>query len=208
MKTIIFDMDGTIIDSSYAIVEGINNIRLTLGLSPLDLETIMYVVNDPALNWAQELYEVEAVTPEITAQFEVLFKSLHSEHSYLYDGIEELLFTCKEQGCELAIATNAPDYAAQAILKKFNLDDLFFSVIGANQVRLPKPHPEMLLKIKEAGRYEEVWMVGDSEKDRQAAHNARINYLHVNWGFGKVKDHEHHVFSPKEALVKLLGNFT
>lgn len=207
MKTIIFDMDGTIIDSSYAIVEGINSIRKTLGLSPLTFETIMQVVNDPAVNWAKELYEVDEVTPEIFDQFEVLFKSLHIEHSILYDGMKELLLTCKQHGCELAIATNAPDYAAHAILKKFGLDELFFSVMGANQVSLPKPHPEMLLKIKEAGQYDEVWMVGDSEKDRQAAHNAQVNYLHVNWGFGEVDNHDHHVHSPKEALVKLLPNF-
>ena len=204
MKTIIFDMDGTILDSSYAIVEGINSIRKSLGLEVLDLVSIMRIVNDPCVNWAQELYEMEQVTPAITQRFEILFKSLHVEHSFLYDGIKELLFTCKEAGCHVALATNAPDFAAHGIIKKFGLENVFAQVIGANQVAYPKPHPEMLLRIKESQDFDEVWMVGDSEKDRQAALNANVRYLHVNWGFGEVAMNEHYANTPQEALVKLL----
>jgi phosphoglycolate phosphatase len=184
LKNIIFDMDGTLINSGGLIVNTINHVRENIGLKPMQSDVILRHVNDPHVNPAMFFYETEDFTP---AQTE-LFEEYYDKHFYvdleLYDGIDKLLDTLKDDYW-LSIATNANDYVAKKMLEHLEIDIYFETIIGANNVAKPKPSPDMVTKIIEEHSLQKshTVLIGDSPKDAMAASSAGIESILVNWGF-------------------------
>ena len=170
MKTVIFDMDGTLLDSSRAIEISVNNTRRELyGLAPLQKNFIVHTINDPSKNAFLEFYgKTEASTEEL-AFFEKEFVSNYRDFAMLYDGIEDLLHSCKKAGFFLAVASNAPSYTLSAILEKTGVRRLFDLVVGADEQMPSKPNPAMLLHVIARSPHKNAIFLGDSKKDELAA---------------------------------------
>jgi len=185
-KLIIFDMDGTLVNSGDVISNTINYVRTNLGLDPMPKDKLLININNPDINSSEFFYGTTAFTDEQTELFgEYYDKNCISDIS-LYDGIKELLEELSKYFV-LSIATNASVEFAKKMIKHLDIDHHFNYIIGANEVTTPKPHPEMLLNTLESLKIEikDSILVGDSNKDKNAAEACQMDYLLVNWGFTK-----------------------
>ena len=170
MKTVIFDMDGTLLDSSRAIEISVNNTRRELyGLAPIQRDFIVRTINDPSKNAFLEFYGKTKASAEELAFFEKEFVKNYHEFAVLYDGIDRLLRHCKRSGYFVALASNAPAYTLQEILRKTGSRELFDLVVGADEHTPSKPDPAMLLRTIALSPHKKAIFLGDSKKDELAA---------------------------------------
>ena len=203
MKLVMFDMDGTLVDSSNAIVNTINYVRVNIGLEPLGKSHILEYINDPDINSAEFFYGTKHFTDEQTHLFEDYYNKNCLNDIYLYDGIRELIENLNKN-CKLAVATNASSIFAKRMLSHLDLHHHFDLLVGYNDVTNPKPHPEMVHKIlnKLDTAKDKAILIGDSKKDTQAASRAGIDSILVNWGF---TDHEDdHALETVQELTNIL----
>ena len=184
MKMLLFDMDGTLINSGAMIANTINYVRKNIGLKPMSKDHILENVNDPNVNSAEFFYGTKHFTDEQS----VLFENYYHEHCLtdleIYDGIKELLEDLKSD-FSFTVATNANSEFANKMLNHLELGHYFESIVGYNDVQKPKPHPEMIYKILDQHNIlkHNAQLIGDSHKDIQAANKAGIDSVLVNWGF-------------------------
>ena len=203
-KLVIFDMDGTLVDSSLTIVNAINYVRSKLDLAPLEEELILTKVNDPKLNPALFFYETESFSEEQEHWFSEYYTNNHEKELRLYDGIETFLENLKEQGYILAVATNAYRGSTLESLGHLNILDYFSSIACYDDVGRGKPAPDMLEKNLEETKIavENAIFIGDSERDLMAANTMKMNYIMINWGFSDYEDAIHSVEKLKEKILE------
>lgn len=183
MINVIFDMDGTLINSANAISSAVNEIRAEFKLAPLENDFIMHTINTPGKDWAKILYDIDDFEHSgFKEGFEQYFVKHYQKSVILYEGVLEILEALKSQTCYLAIATNAPQGSLSAILKKHNILPYFSKILGVSLGIEPKPNPMMLKLIIDEAPFEKSIFVGDSAKDKEAAKNANIPYIHAKWG--------------------------
>lgn len=199
MKNLImFDMDGTLIDSSNAISNTINYVRENLGFERLEKAYMLEKVNDPSINSAEFFYGTKEFTDEQTVLFEEYYNKNCLKDLELYDGIAKLIDDLKND-FTLAVATNANSDYARKMLDHVGLEKYFSSVLGYNSVKNPKPHPEMVNKILDTHSVKSIdaQLIGDSHKDIMAATKAGVDSVLVNWGFS---NHEEDAIETIEQL--------
>jgi len=187
---IIFDLDGTLVDSGDNISAAINHTRASFGLLPLDRAFVLDNINRDDINAADVFYGTKSFTEEQRGIFEPYYYEICSENVRLYDKIDFFLDEFRTNGFKMAVATNGKTEFAKKILDSLGISGYFDAIIGADRVALPKPNPEMLLKaLDEVGANGDanVIMVGDSIKDVKAAKAIKIPSVVVEWGFGEDK---------------------
>lgn len=203
MKMIIFDMDGTLINSGCAIANTVNYVRKNLGLSAFEKSYILENINDINVNSAEFFYE----TKEFTLQQKILFEDYYNKNCLndlvLYEGIKDLLDKLKDDFI-LTVATNANSIYAKKMLSHLKIEKYFSSILGYNDVNKPKPNPDMINKILETHKIEKknAQLVGDSNKDIVAAKNAGIDSILVNWGFSNHKENAIETIRELEEKIK------
>jgi len=205
-KLIIFDMDGTLVDSSLTIANAINTVRKKLSLEPMDEDDILSKVNDPNINPALYFYESKAFTPEHEEWFTDYYHKHHQEELRLYQGTKELLVELKERGYKLAIATNAYRISTLQSLEHLDILHYFDSIACYDDVKKGKPHPFMLYKILDELNIsnQDSLFVGDGHRDELASKAANIDYLMVNWGFSDHKENVIHTIAElRERILEL-----
>ena len=183
IKSIIWDMDGTLVNSGAMISNTINYVRENIGLEKLEKKLILEQVNNPNINSSEYFYGTTYFTDQQTKLFEEYYNENCIKDIELYDGIKHLLE--KHNNITMHIATNAHDNFAHKILDHLNIKNYFVNIIGANNVSKPKPDPEMIHKVIKECKYDyhNYILIGDSQKDILAAQNAGIESILVNWGF-------------------------
>jgi phosphoglycolate phosphatase len=207
---VIFDMDGTLIDSSRTIANSINHVRQNMGLSPMSHEQIISKVNDHSISPAAYFYEVDAFEPIHEQWFNEYYTQNHATELALYPGIYALLQWLHERGIKIALATNAYRISALESVRHFGIEPFFDAVACADDVRRGKPYPDMLFKILEVldKTNEEAIFVGDGPRDEDASEAAYIDYLMVDWGFtehGRDKSVIGSVAELQERLAEVLS---
>ncbi|MFP4332038.1 MAG: HAD family hydrolase [Campylobacterales bacterium] len=185
-RTIIFDLDGTIVNTGVPIANTINYVRREFDLSPLPKELILEKINCPRTDSPMFFYEVPSFTEHHIELFETYYSKACIEEIELYEGIGEFLESV-QSSANLAVATNASSLFAKKILRSQDIDNRFGFIIGADMVENPKPDPEMLHRVLEhfCEEKESCVFIGDSQKDQLAALSAGISYIMVEWGFSR-----------------------
>ena len=204
MTAVIFDMDGTLINSANAICEAVNEIRKDLNLEPLPHAFIVQTINTPGKDWAKILYNIENFSHSSFKEgFERYFVKHYKQSVVLYDGVLSVLQWLKARNAYLAIATNAPQASLNAVLERHGILPFFDKVLGISLGIEPKPHPMMLdlirdevralcadendggfnrAELKSGSVLKNCIFVGDSLKDKEAAKNAKMPFLWAKWG--------------------------
>lgn len=180
---IIFDFDGTLIDSYEPIAESLNRVRMAVDKPPLPLEEVKAMVG----HGLEHLIE-KAVGPADIAGGVRLFRESYAaicqSRTTILPQVRETVEELDRRGYQMAIATNKPSYFARDILRTLEIDHLFAEVLGPNDVERPKPDPEMLeIIMSRLGLgAEEVVYVGDMLLDIEAARNAGVSVYAVPTG--------------------------
>jgi len=208
-KIVIFDMDGTLIDSKKDITISVNYVRkMNHNLPPLGEDFIVDVINREVRNLAQLFYNTPIYEERDKKIFEKHYKEQCIENPYLYDGVKDILHILKDNNVKLSVATNAPTPFAKTMLEHLHVKNLFDLVIGADKVENSKPNPEMIHKILDYYNYntnqDSAWMVGDNVKDMKSAKNAGIKEVFAAWGFSTFSTYPVIVKHPKEILSIVL----
>ena len=207
IKGILFDMDGTLINSGYAIANTVNYVRENLGLETLERDFILENINDINVNNAEFFYNRKVFTPEIKELFEDYYSKNCLVDLHIYDGIKKLLDNFKSD-FKYCIATNANSEYARKMLNHLEIENYFSSIVGYNDVEKPKPNPDMvnILLDKYSIKKQNAQLVGDSNKDIMAATNAGIEGILVNWGFSNYNDALNSVEELEKKIIEKFYN--
>jgi len=202
-ELIIFDMDGTLVNSSITIANAINFVRKNLGFEPMDSRDILQKVNDHTLNPAKVFYHAEHFDKDHERWFSQYYSRNHDKELLLYDGIYELLQMLKNSGYRLAIATNAYRVSALESLTYLGIIDIFDSVVCCDDVPQGKPAPDMLFKIVDDldVSVEKSLFIGDGPRDEVASKHADMDYIMVDWGFTEHEDALRDVRTLRETIL-------
>lgn len=187
---VIFDLDGTLIDSAAQIHDTTNRVLGGLGLPSTDRATVQSFVGNglPALVERLLAFHHQDLPPEaraaLIAGFEADYSARHSLTT-LYPGASEALTHLKSQGAALGICTNKPIAPTRAILTHLGLAPLFQAILGGDSLPIRKPDPEHLRATARALGRARVIFVGDSEVDAATAQAAALPFLLYTEGYRK-----------------------
>ena len=188
MNLVIFDLDGTLIDSSIDLANSVNATRAHLGLPPIENELVYSYVGNGAPVLIRKALGPE-YSEKVVEDALLFFLGYYREHmldnTVLYPGVREALERFRAAGIPMAVLTNKPVRFSEAIVDGLGLASHFIRVYGGNSFDFKKPHPVGVEKLmSESGaRREKTVMVGDSGVDVQTARNAKITACGVTWGF-------------------------
>ena len=206
---LIFDLDGTLVDSRADLAAAINHVRGEFGLTPLPLETISGFVGNGARKLVERSFDGTGVDiDEAMRLYQAFYASHYAVHTTCYPGVEEGLERLAAYGHKLALLTNKPGDPSREILRHFGLKRFFVSVVGGGDVARLKPEPDGVFQCLEAAGVpaSNAWMVGDHYTDLAVAKNAGIKSAFVRYGFGEARGFE--ATECFEAFSDLVAFFT
>jgi phosphoglycolate phosphatase len=187
LRLLIFDLDGTLIDSKLDLALSVNAVRESLGLAPLDQEEIASYVGHGVTNLIRRALG-DFATPENTEKGLALFLNYYRrhllDHTVAYPGVREALEALHRR--TLAVLTNKPVVFSREILSGLGLLGYFSWVYGGNSFERKKPDPMGVAKLMaEAGATSaQTLLIGDSDTDVLTGRNAGVWTCGVTYGFG------------------------
>ncbi len=194
-RVVLFDLDGTLLDSAQDLLAAANRVRERRDMPPMLLEELrphvskgsraMLAAAFPHVDVAQR----EAWIPE----FLDLYQREIGRHCVLFDGVAEMLAALEADGAHWGIVTNKPEYLARDILPHLGWEERCAVLIGGDTLAEKKPHPLPLQVAAQrvgAGIVDCVY-VGDDERDIQAARAAGLRSVVALWGYRPAEDDPH-----------------
>lgn len=208
MSLLIFDLDGTLIDSKLDLANSVNAARVHMGMQPIEHDTVYSYVGNGApvlIRKAMGANATDAQIEEALAYFLGYYREHMLEHTRLYPGVRDALDELKARGFPMAVLTNKPVRFSRDLVTGLGLKDHFFQVYGGNSFEQKKPHPMGVEELlKESGTQRDTaWMIGDSAVDIKTARNARIKACGVTYGFQPESLQE----DPPDLLLDSLADF-
>lgn len=185
---IIFDLDGTLVDSKLDLAHSVNATRKQFGLAPMENDLVYSYVGNGAPVLIRKAMGPDCSEEEIRKALEY-FLAYYREHmldyTRLYPGVQESLDRLKDAGICLSVLTNKPVRISRDILAGLGVADHFFRVYGGNSFEQKKPDPMgVYALLAESGvPKEQALIVGDSAVDVLTARNAGIAVCGVTYGF-------------------------
>lgn len=208
-KIVIFDMDGTLINSSRDITLSINHVRLMCySLPPLMEQFVIDSINAHDRNLASLFYHTDVYEDTAKELFESHYYDQCIQNVHAYADIIDTLTHLSNHGCLLSVATNAPSIFAKRMLTHLGIAEYFSCIIGADNVEQPKPNPQMIEVILDYHGYDaysdQAWMIGDNSKDMQAAKSANVGTIFAAWGFSDRGEGDYIAYTPLEIKSIIL----
>lgn len=188
-KGIIFDLDGTLVDSLEDIAESMNKVLISCGFGSHDLQAYKYFIGNGIKNLVREALPNESREEKLVS---MCFDSMMEEYrgrctvkTRPYDGVSELLEELSTQNIRLAVFSNKVDELTKKVVSTFFPTTNFEVVIGARPDRPRKPSPEGAFLISERLRISpsELLYLGDTGVDMQTATHAKMYAVGALWGY-------------------------
>jgi phosphoglycolate phosphatase len=183
---LIFDLDGTLVDSKQDLTASVNHVRSTYHLPELTEYEISTFIGDGAQMLIQRALGADAAPADVHSGLQ-LFLSYYREHmldrSKLYPGVGETLGRLGD--FQLAVLTNKPIRFSRTMLEGLGILHRFAAVYGGNSFERKKPDPVGILQIltDTNGHVDNTWMIGDSAVDVLTGRNAGVRTCGVSWGY-------------------------
>jgi phosphoglycolate phosphatase len=187
-RTLVFDLDGTLVDSARDLAEAASELLDSYGGPPLGVETVVTMVGEGAPVLVQRALShggLDPKTPGALERFLSIYDRRLLEHTAPYEGMVEVLAMLTRFG-RLAVLTNKPRRSSEAILEQLGLRGFFAEVIGGDGPHPRKPDPAGLQALLSATHGLGV-MIGDSPADADTARAAACPFVLAAYGFGVVK---------------------
>lgn len=190
-RAIIFDLDGTLVDSAPDIAEAINAGFGPLGVPPFPIEDVKTMIGggaQVAISRAAKLAKL-ALDPEteagVLARFMEVYARASAEGRGLYPSVHDVLSGLRNKGVGLALCTNKAEHITHITLEALGIAGYFTAVVAARNDLPKKPHPAMLLKALEPFRIaaRDAVMVGDSHADVEGGRAAGCRVIAVSYGY-------------------------
>ena len=205
--TILFDLDGTIVDTAPDLMAAHNHVMKKFGHQQKKLSDIKSLAGRGAWVMMQKSFK-EKVQDEklkkiMVSEFINFYGKNISNLSKPMEGIEDFLNWAKQKNISMAVCRNKQENLAVDLLKKLKMIDYFEFIAGSDTFEFNKPDPRHLTNVVEIikGDIKKTIMVGDSEVDAQSAENAKVPFILVEDGYTeKNKDEIKHNESIKNFV--------
>lgn len=190
-NTIVFDLDGTLIDSLPAIHIALNQVLAEENILTIEREQVKELVGFGAKWMVSQIHKnigrpiTQKKLRELMALYLDSYMQNSAEFTHVYDGVYEVLTELNTAGVKMGICTNKPGVTTRPVLESLDLDHFFRAIISEDDVEQRKPHAQHVLETIKAvkGNISSSVFVGDSETDMLAAHNAGIPGICVTYGY-------------------------
>lgn len=210
LKTILFDLDGTLTDSGEGIIKSSAMVLEKYGLPVPPYEEMRVFVGPPLHETFHKFGVPKEKCDDAVELYRVRYNTVGLFENFPYPGIRELLAALKAQGHRLFVATSKPEEMSVRILEHFDLAKYFEIIAGAtlDRSRLEKSDVIAYL-LQQAGSVENCIMIGDTVFDVVGAAAHGIPTIGVAWGYGKVEDMKNAgamaIAETPEQLLELLN---
>jgi|TARA_B110000037_G_scaffold200323_1_gene240835 phosphoglycolate phosphatase len=201
VKLVIFDLDGTLVDSDKTVMKILNTIREDLTLPALKIKNISSSLSLGGEEMIKKIIGNDVDTKKYLGIFRqrYLEDSLNKEN--LFDGVINYLKHLKSKNIQMAVFTNKPKDLTNKTLKRHKIYDFFNYIVTSDDVEFKKPSPDGAYKLIKMSSIlpKNIIMIGDSELDQKAANSASIPFFY------------HNVLSNKQMVagksIKIFNNF-
>ncbi len=193
-RLVVYDLDGTLVDSVPSLAQAVNTMLQSLGREPFAEAQIRHWVGNGASTLVARALSADIVVdPDLDAQlheqglaaFMRAYRSCLTEGTVLYPGVKVFLEAVSQLQIPQAVVTNKPEAFVAPILQALDIEHYFFTCVGGDTLAHKKPHPEPLLHVAATANVQttQALMVGDSVSDVQAARAALMPVLAVSYGY-------------------------
>ena len=219
--TLIFDLDGTLVETAPDLHAALNHTLHHKGLEPVSLEIIRMMIGDGAkamIRKGLSYHDVQADETEIDQHLWPIFLEHYREnitrYSEPFENCVETLQDLRENGAILGVCTNKAQNLAELVLSGLKLEHLFAATVGGDALACKKPDGEHILEtvLRAGGDPKRTIMVGDAWTDEKAARNAGLPFVFVSFGYGTLSAEPYeflksidHWRDMRQAIAELAG---
>lgn len=190
MKTVIFDLDGTLADTSGDLLAAANACFDQMGHGPILTGTrdAGVALRGGRAMLRHGLQRVGALDETVVDQYYPVLLEAYAQaidtHTYMYDGAMDAVEALKSDGFAVGICTNKPEGLAETLMRNLGVRDAFGSLVGADTLPVRKPDPEPLFEAarRAGGNPQRTILIGDSDTDRNTARAAGLASVLVTFG--------------------------
>ncbi|WP_370237303.1 MULTISPECIES: HAD hydrolase-like protein [Henriciella] len=190
--TIVFDLDGTLVDSAPDLHAALNHCLMRAGFRPVPFELISGMIGEGAKAMIQkglgyqEADDADAVVESLWDDFLDHYRRNICNLSELYPGADAALAQLADAGAICAVCTNKTQALSEAVLLGLGISHRFASIVGADAVPSKKPDGDHIIQavLRAGGTTNCAIMIGDSQTDEKAARNAGLPFVFVPFGYG------------------------
>ena len=207
--TILFDLDGTLVDTAPDLMGAHNHVMKKFGYPQKSLDDIKHIAGRGAWIMMQRTFRDEIKDENLKKEMVKEFINYYAKNidrgSKPIKGVVKFLEWAKSKQILMAVCTNKQERLAVDLLKKINLSQYFEYIAGCDTFDFNKPDPRHLTNVIDiiGGDINKSIMIGDSEVDSQSAYNAKIPFILVEEGYTEKNINE----IPHKTLIKDFSNF-
>jgi phosphoglycolate phosphatase len=193
-RTVVFDLDGTLVDTAPDLINALNFILDREGLPPVPLQSARTMIGAGARRLIERGLELEGRVAgvdditRLTSDFIDHYAAHIADASRPFEGLEAALDDLQAQGCRLAVCTNKLEWLSKLLLDQLNLTARFSAICGADTFGVSKPDPAILQQTvaRAGGHISRTVMVGDAGPDVGVARRARVPVIGVEFGYTEI----------------------
>lgn len=193
-RTLVFDLDGTLVDTAPDLINALNFVLMREGLAPVPLHSARNLIGAGARRLIERGLELEgrSATVEditrLTTDFIDYYADHIAEQSRPFEGLDEALDGLSAHGYQFAVCTNKLEWLSRLLLDELKMTSRFSAICGADTFGVSKPDPAILQQtvLKAGGDLQSSIMIGDAGPDVGVARRAGIPVIGVDFGYTEI----------------------